>query len=111
MHNHFRCGARAHGKSRKASTSMRISTFSDGIDVSIYKRLSLYTRDPSDSSRLMSSQSRKQALLGHSDLETTTNIHTHAIPESQKRAVDKVAAMLFADVRKISAATENGKVN
>ena len=52
-----------------------------------------------------------QALLGHSDLETTLNVYTHAIPESQKRAVDKVAAMLFADVRKISAATENGKVN
>jgi integrase len=52
-----------------------------------------------------------QALLGHSDLETTLNVYTHAIPESQKRAVDKVAAMLFADVRKISAATENRKVN
>jgi hypothetical protein len=52
-----------------------------------------------------------QALLGHSDLETTLNVYTHAIPESQKRAVDKVAAMLFADVHKISAAAENGKVN
>jgi integrase len=26
-----------------------------------------------------------QALLGHSDLETTLNVYTHAIPESQKR--------------------------
>jgi integrase len=52
-----------------------------------------------------------QALLGRSDLETTLNVYTHAIPESQKRAVEKVATMLFADVRKISAATENGKVN
>src|SRR6202521_6030249 len=32
-----------------------------------------------------------QAILGHSDLETTLNIYTHAIPESQKRAVAKVA--------------------
>ena len=36
-----------------------------------------------------------QALLGHSDLETTLNIYTHAIPESQKRAVDKVAEILL----------------
>jgi integrase len=28
-----------------------------------------------------------QAILGHSDLETTLNVYTHAIPESQKRAV------------------------
>jgi hypothetical protein len=52
-----------------------------------------------------------QALLGHSDLETTLNVYTRAVPESQKHVVDKVAAMLFADVHKISAATENGKVN
>ena len=32
-----------------------------------------------------------QAILGHSDLETTLNVYTHAIPEAQKRAVDKVA--------------------
>jgi hypothetical protein len=30
-------------------------------------------------------------MLGHSDLETTLNVYTHAIPESQRRAVDKVA--------------------
>jgi integrase len=36
-----------------------------------------------------------QALLGHSDLETTLNVYTHAIPESQKRAVDKVAEIMF----------------
>ncbi len=52
-----------------------------------------------------------QALLGHSDLETTLNIYTHAIPESQKRAVDKVAGMLFADVRKTSVGTENHRIN
>ena len=40
-----------------------------------------------------------QAILGHSDIETTLNVYTHAIPESQRRAVDKVAGILFADVR------------
>jgi integrase len=52
-----------------------------------------------------------QSLLGHSDLETTLNVYTHAIPESQRRAVDKVAEILFADDRKISATAENQKVN
>jgi integrase len=41
-----------------------------------------------------------QALLGHSDMETTLNVYTHAIPESQKRAVGKVAEILFPSVPK-----------
>jgi integrase len=52
-----------------------------------------------------------QAILGHSDLKTTLNIYTHAIPESQKRAVDKVAGLLFLSVPEFSAVTENGKPN
>jgi len=52
-----------------------------------------------------------QALLGHSDLETTLNVYTHAIPEAQRRAVDKIAEVLFTNVHKISVATENKKVN
>jgi integrase len=52
-----------------------------------------------------------QALLGHSDLETTLNVYTHAIPESQRRAVDKVAEVLFADVRKTPATLESETVN
>jgi len=28
-----------------------------------------------------------QALLGHSDLETTLNVYTHSIPDLQKTAV------------------------
>jgi integrase len=32
-----------------------------------------------------------QALLGHSDLETTLGVYTHAVPDSQKRAVERVA--------------------
>ena len=52
-----------------------------------------------------------QALLGHSDLETTLNVCTHAIPESQRRAVDKVAEVLFADVRKTAGTSESETVN
>jgi integrase len=52
-----------------------------------------------------------QAILGHSNLETTLNVYTHAIPESQRRAVDKVAGILFPNVPKFSGSTENGKVN
>lgn len=52
-----------------------------------------------------------QALLGHSDLETTLNVYTHAIPDAQRRAVDKVAEILFTNVHKIASATENEKVN
>ena len=35
-----------------------------------------------------------QAILGHSDLETTLNIYMHAIPDSQRRALEKVAEVL-----------------
>jgi integrase len=52
-----------------------------------------------------------QAILCHSDLKTTLNVYTHAIPESQKRAVEKVAGSLFPNVPEFSTATENGKVN
>jgi integrase len=52
-----------------------------------------------------------QAILGHSDLKTTLNVYTHAIPESQRRAVDKVAEVRFADVRNAAAAAEPQKVN
>jgi len=39
-----------------------------------------------------------QSLLGHSDLETTFNTYTHAIPDSQRSAVERVAGVLFSDV-------------
>ncbi len=35
-----------------------------------------------------------QSLLGHSDLETTLGVYTHAIPDAQKRAVERVAGVL-----------------
>jgi len=52
-----------------------------------------------------------QAILGHSDLGTTLNVYTHAIPESQRRAVDKVADILFADVRNVPPPVRSQKVN
>jgi hypothetical protein len=45
------------------------------------------------------------------DLETTLNFYTHAIPDAQRRTVDKVAEVLITNFHKISAATENQKVN
>lgn len=42
-----------------------------------------------------------QAILGHSDLETTLNIYMHVIPDSQRRAVERVAGVLFPDVPKL----------
>jgi integrase len=51
------------------------------------------------------------SLLGHSDLETTLNVYTHAIPDAQRRAVDKVADILFTKVHKIEPAAENEKAN
>jgi hypothetical protein len=38
-----------------------------------------------------------QALLGHSDLETTLGVYTHAVPDSQKRSVERVAWVLDLD--------------
>ena len=52
-----------------------------------------------------------QAILGHSDLETTLNIYTHAIPESQRRAVEKVGEILFPNVPKSAASPEGRKAN
>lgn len=53
-----------------------------------------------------------QALLvGHPDLETTLNVYTHAIPESQRRAVNKVAEILFPNVPKFSHNAERKEVN
>jgi integrase len=50
-----------------------------------------------------------QAILGHSDLETTLNIYTHAIPEAQRRAVEKVEEILFPNVPKSAGASESAK--
>ena len=53
-----------------------------------------------------------QAILGHSDIETTLNTYMHGIPDSQRRAVEPVAGVLFPDVPKFASGTHNpNKVN
>jgi integrase len=53
-----------------------------------------------------------QAILGHSDIETTLNTYMHSIPDSQRRAVERVAGVLFPDVPKLtSGLQEHRKVN
>jgi integrase len=47
-----------------------------------------------------------QSLLGHSDLGTTLNTYAHVIPDSQRRAVERVAGILFSDVLNLE---ESGK--
>ncbi len=52
-----------------------------------------------------------QSLLGHSDLETTLNIYAHPIPESQRRAVERVAEILDPNGPKFAEQTVTEKVN
>jgi integrase len=53
-----------------------------------------------------------QELLGHSDLETTLNVYTHTVPDSQRQAVERVAGVLFSDVLSSEAeAAPRGRVN
>jgi integrase len=52
-----------------------------------------------------------QALLGHSDIGTTLNTYAHVIPDSQRRAVERVAGVLFSDVLKLEEGLKNGQVN
>lgn len=50
-----------------------------------------------------------QSILGHTDLETTLNTYVHAIPDSQRRAVERVAKVLFPDVPKSTDGPEEPK--
>jgi integrase len=52
-----------------------------------------------------------QAILGHSDLETTLNIYSHPIPESQRRAVERVAEILDPNGLKIEQSVASQSVN
>ena len=56
------------GKFRNASISVHVSIFSDGISFLIYKRQFLYTRDRSDSSRLMQTQLPGSVLCSVADV-------------------------------------------
>jgi len=51
-----------------------------------------------------------QSILGHSNLETTLNTYMHAIPDSQRRAVERVAGVLFPDVPKSEDGPESKEV-
>jgi integrase len=44
-----------------------------------------------------------QAQLGHSDLTTTLKVYTHLLPQSQREAVDRLAAVLDGSGRKTEA--------
>src|SRR2546429_6213838 len=39
-----------------------------------------------------------QDLLGQSDMETTLRVYTHSVPDSKRRAIANVAALLFPSV-------------
>lgn len=52
-----------------------------------------------------------RSLLGHSDLGTTLNTYAHAIPDSQRRAVERVAGVLFSDVLKLENGAETEQIN
>ena len=52
-----------------------------------------------------------QAILGHSDLETTLNTCMHAVPDSQRRAVERVDGVLFSVVLNSEAANEGDRYN
>jgi integrase len=52
-----------------------------------------------------------QALLGHSDLGTTLNTYSHVIPDSQRRAVEQVAGVLFSDVLRLDDSAKIERIN
>jgi integrase len=52
-----------------------------------------------------------QSLLGHSDLGTTLNTYAQVILDSQRRAVERVAGVLFSDVLKLEDGARNERFN
>jgi len=50
-----------------------------------------------------------QQQLGHASIQTTLNIYTNAIPETHRRAIESLEAVLFPVVPKCSQVGENGK--
>jgi integrase len=51
-----------------------------------------------------------QALLGHSDLETTVNVYAHTVSDSQKRAVEQVAEVLFGAMDSVGLNSASGQL-
>lgn len=54
---------------------------------------------------------RQNLIRTDSDLETTLKVCTHPIPESQRRAIEKVAGILFPNVPELAASTRDGRAN
>ena len=52
-----------------------------------------------------------QALLGYSDLGATLNTYAHVIPDSQRRAVERVAGVLFSNALKLDDSEKYGQIN
>ena len=52
-----------------------------------------------------------QSLLGHSDLGTTLNTYSHVIPDSQRRAVERVSEVLFSNVLELEDSAQSGRSN
>jgi integrase len=50
-----------------------------------------------------------QQQLGHASIEATLNIYTHAIPETHRRAIESLEAVLFPVVPKCSQVGDGGK--
>jgi integrase len=67
--------------------------------------------DARNGARCLVKRPSRSSILGHSSLETTLNVYTHAIPESQRRAVGKVAKIVFPNVPKFAKTAQSRKVN
>ncbi|MGO9841613.1 MAG: tyrosine-type recombinase/integrase [Candidatus Acidiferrales bacterium] len=52
-----------------------------------------------------------QSLLVHSDLETTLNTYSHVLPDSQRRALERVSEVLFSNVLKLDDGAKNRRIN
>ena len=52
-----------------------------------------------------------QAQLGHADLQTTLGVYTHVLPDSQRRAVEKVESLIFPNFPKFVDASPGAKKN
>jgi integrase len=50
-----------------------------------------------------------QAQLGHADLQTTLGICTHVLPESQRRAVERVESLIFPNFPKFDVEATGAK--
>ncbi len=54
-----------------------------------------------------------QAQLGHADLQTTLGVYTHVLPESQRRAVERIESLVFPNFPQFDAGSaryQRGKV-